>query len=277
MFSKLKYALIILLFALIAGYATWPVDSHPRLGVTNFDAVHLRCLDCATATPALLVDQASGTGGGVVAEYRVAATPVARFLRTGGMDLLNQPLSNIGNAGTDFGSGGQLTTAAGITITTGNLTLVSGVISQSVNIANFGLPSVITKPIIYTTLSGIVATIPDGQTWFVHKVFVQTTTNFDCTGDDCTLVIGDGNDADGFIAAADASLQAAFTEATGFEPGFYGIENGSGGAYTTDDGGPFVYLQSGAAETIDYVIGETSGTTHAGGAATIWVIYTRVR
>jgi len=153
-------------------------------------------------------------------------------------------------------------------------------ISQATNSANFGVMSVITTAITYTAAaggSGIVVTIPDNQTWLIHKVFVRTTTNFDATGDDATLIIGDDLDVDGFLAANDAALQAAFTEATGFEPGFYGIENGSGGAYTTDDGGPFVYLQSGAAQTIDWVVGESSGTTLAAGAATIYVLYTRVQ
>ena len=139
---------------------------------------------------------------------------------------------------------------------------------------NFGLPSVITQDIVYSTASGTVATIADGEIWLVHNIFVQTTTNFDCTGDDCTLTIGDGNDADGFIAAADAAIQATFTEATGYPAGFYGIEAGSGGAYTLDDGGPFVYAPSGAAETIDYAIG---GTDPAAGAATIYVVYTRIQ
>ena len=145
---------------------------------------------------------------------------------------------------------------------------------------NIGLPTVITKDIVWTAAaggSGTVATIADGEIWLVHSVFVHTTTNFDCTGDDVTLVIGDGNDPNGFIDAIDAELQAAFTEATGFQAGFFGIEAGSGDAYTIDDGGPFVYAPSGSAETIDWLLDETSGETITAGAATIYVVYTRIQ
>ncbi|MCJ7751817.1 MAG: hypothetical protein MUQ65_12105, partial [Armatimonadetes bacterium] len=156
---------------------------------------------------------------------------------------------------------------------------VTGNVTAVVNTENIGLPSVITAPITWTIAAGgtgTVATITDGEVWLVHSVFVQTTTNFDCTGDDVTLTIGDGGDADGFIAAVDASLQATFTEATGYTAGFYGIEAGSGGAYTLDDGGPFVYAPSGGDETIDWVLDETSGETITAGAATIYVVYTRI-
>jgi len=158
---------------------------------------------------------------------------------------------------------------------TGNVTGdLTGHVTADINTENIGLPTVITADIVTSTLTGTVATIADGEVWLVHSVFVQTTTNFDCTGNDCTLTVGDGNDADGFLAAADASIQAAFTEATGYQAGFYGIEAASGGAYTLDDGGPFVYAPSGADETIDYAIG---GTDPAAGAATIYVVYTRIQ
>lgn len=156
---------------------------------------------------------------------------------------------------------------------TGNVTGdLTGHVTAAINTENVGLPSVLSVPITYTT--GTVATIADGEVWLVHAVFVETTTNFDCTGDDCTLIVGDGNDTDGFLAAADASIQAAFTEATGYQAGFYGIEAASGGAYTLDDGGPFVYAPSGSAETIDFAVG---GTDPAAGDANIYVVYTRIQ
>jgi hypothetical protein len=124
--------------------------------------------------------------------------------------------------------------------------------------------------------NGTIATISDGEIWFVHSVFVRTTTNFDCAGDDCTLTIGDDLDVDGFITASDAELQATFTEATGYAAGWYGIENGSGGAYTLDDGGPFVYAPSGADQTIDWVLAAV-GDDFSAGAATLYLIYTRIQ
>ena len=154
-------------------------------------------------------------------------------------------------------------------------------IQQPIGAENLGmLKSIQSTAITFTAAaggSGTLATITDGEIWFVHSVFIRTTTNFDATGDDVTFVIGDGNDADGFIVAVDANLQAAFTEATGYAAGWYGIENGSGGAYTLDDGGPFVYAPSGADETIDWLLDETSGETITAGELTAYVVYTRIQ
>lgn len=166
-----------------------------------------------------------------------------------------------------------------LSITTTTLNLDDHIIVQDINTENVMHPTVLAVPITYTAAaggSGVVATIGAGEIWFVHSVFIQVTDDFDTTGDDATLVIGDGNVAAGFINAADANLQASFTEATGFAAGWFGIESGSAGAYTTDDGGPFVYAP-GSAETIDYLIDETSGETLTAGAATIYVIYTRIQ
>lgn len=163
----------------------------------------------------------------------------------------------------------QMQTLAGTTHFT-ELSVEEG-INVEVGDENFGLPSVISTDIVYSTATGAVATIPAGQKWIVHAVFIEVTSNFNCTGDDCALTIGDGNDPDGFLAAADAQLQTTFTEATGYPAGWYGLENGSNGAYTVDEG-LFVYDVA-AAETIDYAIG---GTSPAGGAATVYVIYTRI-
>ena len=151
---------------------------------------------------------------------------------------------------------------------------IDGVTNLVVNIEHIGLPSIITATIPYTPASGTVATVTDGEVWFVHHVFIRTDTNFDCTGNDCTLTIGDGNAAAGFINAADANIQTTFTEATGYAAGYFGIENGSNGTYTVDDGGPFVYAPSGADETIDYAVG---GTDPAAGSATAFIIYTRLQ
>lgn len=154
-------------------------------------------------------------------------------------------------------------------------------IVQQLGAENLGmLKSVQSTVITFTAAaggSGTLATITDGEIWFVHSVFIRTTTNFDATGDDVTFVIGDGNDPNGFISAIDANLQAAFTEATGYAAGWYGIENGSGGEYTLDDGGPFVYAPSGADETIDWLLDETSGETITAGQLTAYVTYTRIQ
>ncbi len=168
-----------------------------------------------------------------------------------------------------------------ITLTASRLSLNDTFIFQDVGTENIGQGKTILSQVITFTAaaggSGILATITDGEIWLVHNVFIRTTTNFDATGDDVTFVIGDGNDADGFIVATDTELQAAFTEATGYAAGWFGIENGSGGAYTLDDGGPFVYAPSGADETIDWLLDETSGETITAGSLTAYVVYTRIQ
>ena len=157
---------------------------------------------------------------------------------------------------------------------------VTGNVTSAVNSENLGLPTVVSVPIDWTAAagaSGTLATIADGEIWFVHSIFLRTTTNFDCTGDDVTFIVGDDTDTDGFLVVADAELQAAYTEATGYAAGFYGIEAGSGGAFTLDDGGPFVYAPSGSAQTIDWLLDETSGETISAGVAVLYLVYTRIQ
>jgi hypothetical protein len=122
-----------------------------------------------------------------------------------------------------------------------------------------------------TMLPTLVSTI-----WIVHDVYVNVTTNFDTTGDDATLVIGDGNDADGWCVLADTELQTADVEGTGWQAGWQCQVAATIGVYGDESNG-FVYAPSGAAETIDYLIDETSGETLTAGAATIYVWYTRIQ
>ena len=122
----------------------------------------------------------------------------------------------------------------------------------------------------------VLATIPDGQVWNVHGVWLDVTTSFAATGDDATLVIGDGNDTDGFCTLADAELQTADTEGTGWAAGWQCQVAATRGVFQDGTGG-FWYAPSGAAETIDAVIDETSGETLGTGAATAYIHYTRVQ
>jgi hypothetical protein len=137
---------------------------------------------------------------------------------------------------------------------------------------NIGLPTVATAAITYVS-TGAIFTIADGEIWIVHDLFVHTTTNFDCTGSDCTMDIGDGADADGFIDAADAHIQAAVTDYTGGPAGWIGLDGAAPkGVYLV--GGDHVYAPSGADETIDIAI---AGTDPAAGVATVYLVYTRVQ
>jgi len=151
---------------------------------------------------------------------------------------------------------------------------IDGVTNLVVGTEHIGVSTWLTASVTYTPTTGTLATIGDGEVWFIHGLVCNVTTNFDCTGDDCTLTVGDGNDADGFLAAADAALQTTFTEDTGFAAGWFGMETAAeNGAYTLDDGQPmFVYAPSGSDETIDYTVG---GTDPAAGEVTCYIRYTR--
>jgi hypothetical protein len=158
---------------------------------------------------------------------------------------------------------------------------VGGIISQNYGEENLGVPSVISTAITYTAAAGgtgAVATIGDGEVWLVWSVIVSVTEDWACTGDDCTLVIGDGNDANGFVDLADAELQAADTEYTGAPAGWQGLVAATMGIYLDGavSSAPHIYAPSGADETIDWLADEGDGETMASGAATIYVVYTRL-
>jgi len=162
---------------------------------------------------------------------------------------------------------------------TGDLT---GHVTAAINTENIGLPTVVTTPFTWTAAAGVtgtVATIADGEIWFVHAVFVNVTTDFACTGDDTTLVIGDGTDPDGFVLLADAELQIADTEQTGSPAGWQGLVAATMGVYLDGavSSAPHIYAPSGADETIDFLLDEASGETITAGAATIYVVYTRIQ
>ena len=147
-------------------------------------------------------------------------------------------------------------------------------LNQALNLENVGmLPTVITATVVYTPASGTVATIGDGEIWLVVDVFYNVATNFDCTGDDCTVDVGDGSDADGLLNCADADVQTTYTDYTGSAAGWGGLDGSApSGAYNV--GGPHIYAPSGSAETIDYAIG---GTDPAAGSMTVYVVYYRLQ
>ncbi|NIM51636.1 MAG: hypothetical protein GTO22_20715 [Gemmatimonadales bacterium] len=152
-------------------------------------------------------------------------------------------------------------------------------IKGAVNLEHIGFPTIASASVVTTANDGGLFTIADGEIWFVHAMWVNVTTNFDCTGNDCTLILGDGLDTDGFCTLADAELQTSDTVATGFAAGWQCMEAGTRGVYldeatTNAFTGGFVYAPSGASETIDVDVG---GTDVAAGAATIYVLYTRIQ
>ena len=192
----------------------------------------------ATATPAAVIDS---LGVSVILEVRDAATPIAQFRNGGALDLIANPIIQ------DIGSENQ------------------GM-----------LPSIASAAVLSTTTDGALFTIADGEIWFVHAVIVDVTTNFDCTGDNCTMIVGDGTDTDGFCVLADAELQAADTEQTGSPAGWQCLMAATMGVFLDGavSSAPHIYAPSGAAETIDVDVG---GTDPTAGAATVYVVYTRVQ
>jgi hypothetical protein len=248
MLKRMQWALLGLALVLAVAGIVLPA-AEPEvvaLGTTNLNALEL--------SDTLTVDGASTLTG---AQTLTGATTMSGNATVGGT----------------LGVTGAGTFAAGS---------FSGIVTgPAVGVENVRLPSVVSTNITYTAAAGgtgAVATIADGEVWFVHDVFVNVTTDFDCTGDDALLTIGDGNDANGFIDLADAELQAADTEATGFAAGWQGLIAATQGVYIDEAAGAntFIYAPSGAAETIDWLLDETSGETITAGAATIYVVYTRI-
>lgn len=153
-----------------------------------------------------------------------------------------------------------------------------GAIDSVSNVRNFGLPSLITKSFTYTAAAGATYTgfvFDAGEKILVHSVMVNVTTNFDATGDDATLLVGDANDADGYLVLADAELQAADTEGTGFQAGWQGLSADTLGVYLDLNHNAFPIVAPTGGYTITYTLDETSGDTLAGGAATLYLLYTR--
>jgi len=144
---------------------------------------------------------------------------------------------------------------------------------QTANTANgIGFESVISAAVI-TSTNATLWTVPASQKWLVKRVFCHVTTNFDCSGDDCQVIIGDDTDTDGFLVLADATLQTADTEGTGWPAGWQGFATGTVGAFLDGGGWSFPYV---ATQTIDIDIRDVSGGGNpTAGAATCYLDYMR--
>lgn len=158
----------------------------------------------------------------------------------------------------------------------------TGLVTVPKNVSHVMTPVVASVDITYTAAAGgtgTVLTIPASQAYIIHDLWVETTTNFDATGDDVTLVIGDGNDADGFCVLADAEVQAAYAAFTGASAGWACTTVATRGLYYDEAAtnswiGGMVYDGT---DTIDWLLDESSGETITAGAATVWVLYTRIK
>lgn len=158
-----------------------------------------------------------------------------------------------------------------LVITASTMDVADMLIDQDIDVENLGgLPTIDSASVITTSTDGALWTVGASEIWFVYAVYCEVTTNFDCTGDDCTLIIGDGNDTDGFLVLNDAEMQTTDAEFTGAPAGWKGLHTDSMGAYLSGLA-PFVYDGT---DTIDVDVG---GTDPAAGEATCYVVYQRVQ
>lgn len=218
-----------------------------ELGTTNLDTLVL--------SETLQAEQVTSTDDITATDLVTAADLTATDDVTAGDDLVVTGLATIGET---LGVTGAATFSGPVTFAGGG----DGLLHAS-------------QAFTYTAAAGgtvTLFTIPDGAEWYVDSLVLNVTTNWDATGDDVTLVIGDGNDADGFCVLADGELQTTDTEGTGWAAGWQCQVAATRGVYQDGTGG-FIYAPSGAAETIDAVIDETSGETIAAGAATAHIWY----
>jgi len=204
------------------------------------------------------------------------AACVDRTVELGTTNLDDLTLEGALVAGTSVTAG--TTVSAADLAATDDLTVaddltVSGSTNAAVGQENVGtVTSYVTATVAYDS-SGAVFTVTDGEIWLVQDIEVEVTANWDCTGDDCTLTLGDGNDADGLCVLADANLQAAATEGTGWPAGFTCKVAATRGVYM-DEVAAFRYAPSGADETLDITVG---GTSPAAGTATVHLYYMRLQ
>lgn len=151
---------------------------------------------------------------------------------------------------------------------------IASTITTAIDQEHIGLPTVDSAAII-TSTDGALWTVGATEVWFIHALYCNVTTNFDCTGDDCRLHIGLAiTDADLFMELVDAELQAADTEGTGAPAGWQGFMSGDTRGAGLAEGLGFVITN----DTIDVDLRDVSaGTDPTGGAATCYLVYTRIQ
>lgn len=224
-------------------------------------------------------------GSGSIATFRDGATNEYTFDQSSATFANHLNLSDdltIGNGTADVTQNGEDAYVEGTFEVDGASRIdgavdLNGAITNAAGLEHIGFPTWVTTAFTYTAAAGgtvPLATIGAGETWIVHGVWLDVTSNFNCTGDDCVMVIGDGNDADGFCVLADAELQSADTEGTGWSAGWQCQVAATRGVYQDGTGG-FVYDEA-STETIDAVM-SASGNDFSAGAATAHILYTRIQ
>jgi hypothetical protein len=140
-------------------------------------------------------------------------------------------------------------------------------IFSAVDQENYFFPSISSSTITTDTTDMFLAGAT--EIWFIHSFYCNFTTSFDCTGDNCTLIIGDGSDTDGLAVYTDGEMQSGDTEMTGAPAGWQGFgSTDTRGAYLAEGLG-FVY-------TNDGIDADFGGTGVQNGSATCYLVYTIV-
>lgn len=229
----------------------------------------------AVSDAALDVDQ---RGSGSIVNMSDGGTDEYTFDQSSATFVNQLNLSDdlkIGNGTPDTTLNGEDLYVEGTTELDGDIN-IDGVITNAEDLEHIGVVTHLTTAFTYTAAAGgtvTLATIGAGEEWLVHNVYLEVTSNFNCTGDDCVMTIGDGNDADGFCVFADAELQAADTEGTGWSAGWQCQVAATRGVYQDGTGG-FIYDEA-STETIDAFM-TAAGNDFSGGAATAHIFYTRL-
>jgi hypothetical protein len=157
---------------------------------------------------------------------------------------------------------------------TGASSFTGAITGPAIGTENLRLPTIESATII-TTTDGAIWTVGATEVWWIDRVFCNVTTNFDCTGDDCTIEIGlTGGDIDGFLDLDDGELQTTDAEIAGLTAGWQGFgSTDTRGAFFAAGGGVIL-----ANDTIDIKIEDNSASTNpTAGAATCYVVYTRLQ
>jgi hypothetical protein len=229
----------------------------------------------------------AGAAAGLVLYFVAPAPHVPGFEAAGDTNFTNVVASGDLSAGDDLTVGDDATITDALTaadlvasddLTVGDDTTltdavtIGGITTVPTDTEHIGLYTVDAAAVI-TTTDGALWTVGASEIWFVHAVYCHVTTNFDCDGDDCTLNIGTGDDADGFIDLDDGELQTADTEGTGAPAGWQGFMSGdTAGAFLVNGVG-FVI----ANDTIDIAVDDAGATDPSAGAATCYIVYLRIQ
>lgn len=246
----------------------------------QLDATNGQVVNIGNAGTDFSADGGLTTAGGITVTTGGIEVTVGGVVVNAGVLALDADDDTSLTADTDDQIDFELGAADEYQMTVDKFDLLTNYLEADIDTEHIMFPTVATTSFTYTAAAGgtvTLWTIAAGEIWIVHDIYCNITTDFDCTGEDCKVDIGDDTDPDGLCDLDDAELQAADTEVTGAPAGWQCMCSGDTiGAWFTSGRG-FIYAPSGSAQTIDAVIDEDSGETLSAGAATCYIVYTRIQ